>query len=55
MAWQNLENSGMKAALGMPKSLTGVLITKTEPLAHANKVRAPCMRVRMHLCACMLV
>lgn len=29
----------MKAALGMPKNLTGVLITKAEPLAHASKVR----------------
>lgn len=39
MSWQNLENTGMKAALGMPRNLTGVLITKTEPLSHANKVR----------------
>jgi hypothetical protein len=38
--WQNLENAGMKAALGLPKSLTGVLITKTEPLAPASKVRS---------------
>lgn len=38
VSWQNLENSGMKAALGMPKGLTGVMITKTEPLAHASKV-----------------
>ncbi|KAI8476024.1 MAG: trypsin-like cysteine/serine peptidase domain-containing protein [Monoraphidium minutum] len=38
VAWQNLENDGMKRALGLPKGLTGVIITKTEPLAHANKV-----------------
>ncbi|KIZ01125.1 Protease Do-like 10 [Monoraphidium neglectum] len=39
VAWQNLENAGMKAALGMPKGLTGVLVTKTEPLTHASKAR----------------
>jgi hypothetical protein len=38
VGWQTLENTAMKAALGMPKGMTGVYVTKTEPLFHAAKV-----------------
>jgi hypothetical protein len=38
ISWQSLENPGMKAALGMPKGLTGVFITKTEPMFEASRV-----------------
>jgi hypothetical protein len=38
ISWQSLENPGMKAALGMPKGLTGVFITKTEPMFEASHV-----------------
>jgi len=34
----NLESAYAKAALGLPKSLTGVLVTKTEPLSDAAGV-----------------
>ena len=37
-AWQNLENAGARAALGLPKGLTGVLVTRTDPLAPASSV-----------------
>lgn len=36
--WQALENTDMKAFLNMPKGLTGVYVTKLEPLSHASKV-----------------
>eukprot|EP00877_Chromochloris_zofingiensis_P007489 jgi/Chrzof1/2994/Cz12g07110.t1 len=35
LAWQCLENPDMKSALGMPKGMTGVYVTKTEPLFDA--------------------
>lgn len=38
VSWQSLENPHMKAALGMPKGLTGVYITKTEPMFEAARV-----------------
>jgi hypothetical protein len=36
--WQNLENEGMRAALGLPKHVTGVYVSRTEPTAHAARV-----------------
>jgi hypothetical protein len=38
ISWQSLENPHMKAALGMPKGMTGVYITKTEPMFEASHV-----------------
>lgn len=38
ISWQSLENPGHKAALGMPKGMTGVYITKTEPMFDASRV-----------------
>jgi hypothetical protein len=38
ISWQSLENPHMKAALGMPKGLTGIYITKTEPMFEASRV-----------------
>lgn len=38
VSWQSLENPHMKAALGMPKGMTGVYITKTEPMFEASRV-----------------
>jgi hypothetical protein len=40
--WQALENTDMKAFLHMPKALTGVYVTKLEPLSHAAKVLPAC-------------
>lgn len=37
ISWQSLENEGMREVLGMPKALTGVFITKTEPLFNASR------------------
>ena len=34
-SWQNLENAGARAALGLPPGLTGVLVTKADALAPA--------------------
>lgn len=41
ITWQSLENPDMKAALGMPKGMTGVYVTKTEPLFDASHVLQP--------------
>jgi hypothetical protein len=42
ISWQSLENEGMREVLDMPKGLTGVYITKTEPLFDASRwVRSP--------------
>lgn len=38
VSWQSLENPHMKAALSMPKGLTGVYITKTEPMFEASRI-----------------
>jgi flagellar basal body L-ring protein FlgH len=38
ISWQSLENPHMKAALAMPKGLTGIYITKTEPMFEASRV-----------------
>eukprot|EP00882_Tetradesmus_deserticola_P018709 GHRQ01020094.1.p1 GENE.GHRQ01020094.1~~GHRQ01020094.1.p1 ORF type:complete len:426 (+),score=236.79 GHRQ01020094.1:1316-2593(+) len=37
VSWQSLENEGMREVLDMPKGLTGVYITKTEPLFDASR------------------
>jgi hypothetical protein len=37
ISWQSLENEGMREVLEMPKGLTGVYITKTEPLFDASR------------------
>lgn len=41
ISWQTLENLDMKMYLGMPKKMTGVFVTKTEPLYHAAEVLFP--------------
>eukprot|EP00879_Flechtneria_rotunda_P008710 GHRR01009124.1.p1 GENE.GHRR01009124.1~~GHRR01009124.1.p1 ORF type:complete len:569 (+),score=138.88 GHRR01009124.1:238-1944(+) len=41
VSWQSMENPDMKLALGMPRGMTGVYITKTEPMYDASsKLRA---------------
>jgi hypothetical protein len=66
VSWQSLENPHMKAALSMPKGLTGVYITKTEPMFEASRIlkqgdvlcsfngACVCLCVLVRVCVCVL-